>query len=58
MHKDSDMRVGYLSVDIQVGKASTCHDFSGLEELEDSERGVGFGDMPRGYYKTTCEAVI
>lgn len=58
MHKDSDMRVGYLSVDIQVGKASACHDFSGLEELEDSERGVGFGDMLREYYRATCEAVI
>jgi hypothetical protein len=32
--------------------------FLGLEELEDSERSVGFGDMAREYYKATCEAVI
>ena len=58
VHKDSDMCIEHLSVDIQVGEASACHQFLGLEELEDSEQSVGFGDMAREYYKATCEAVI
>ena len=42
------MCIEHLSVDIQVGEALACHQFLCLEELEDSERGMGGLETWRG----------
>jgi hypothetical protein len=58
VHKDSDVCVGYLFVDIPGwARHQPPTYFLGLERLKDSERDVKIGDVAREYYKTTCEAV-
>ena len=48
MHKDSDMCVGYLFVDIPGwARHQLGTDSLGLEGLEDSERDVKIGDVAR-----------
>lgn len=55
MHKDSDMCVGYLFVDIQISEVS--HRFFESGGVGGERTRCEIGDIVREHYNATCETV-